>query len=71
MAWEVPAESNRDKLPRLQRQDALGLFAPHKLHIPSKERGACGYHATGPRLSRSATNTVSCPEPAEELFHLS
>jgi hypothetical protein len=28
MAWEVPAESNRDKLPRLQRQDALGLFAP-------------------------------------------
>ena len=38
MAGEVPAESNRDKLRRLQRQDALGLFAAHKLQIPSKER---------------------------------
>jgi hypothetical protein len=28
MAWEVPAESNRDELPRLRRHDALGLFAP-------------------------------------------
>jgi hypothetical protein len=38
MAGEVPAESNRDKLRRLQRRDALGLFAAHKLQIPSKER---------------------------------
>jgi hypothetical protein len=38
MAREVPVESNRDKLRRLQRQDALGLFAAHKLQIPSKER---------------------------------
>jgi hypothetical protein len=38
MAAEVPAESNRDKLRRLQRRDVLGLFAAHKLQIPSKER---------------------------------
>ena len=37
-AREVPAKSNRDKMRRLQRQDALGLFAAHKLQIPSKER---------------------------------
>ena len=38
MGAEVSAESNRDKLRRLQRRDALGLFAAHKLQIPSKER---------------------------------
>lgn len=38
MAGEVSAERNRDKLRRLQRRDALGLFAAHKLQIPSKER---------------------------------
>jgi hypothetical protein len=38
MAGEVPAESNRDKLSRLQRRDALGLFAAYKLQIPSQER---------------------------------
>jgi hypothetical protein len=38
VAREVPAKSNRDKMRRLQRQDALGLFAAHKLQIPSKER---------------------------------
>ena len=38
MAGEVSGESNRDKLRRLQRRDALGLFAAHKLQIPSKER---------------------------------
>lgn len=38
MAAESSAESNRDKLRRLQRRDALGLFAAHKLQIPSKER---------------------------------
>jgi len=48
MAWKFPPKATVTKLPRLQRQDALGL-SPHKLHIPSKERGACGYHATGPR----------------------
>jgi hypothetical protein len=37
MAREVPAKSNRDTMRRLQRQDALGLFAAHKLQIPSKE----------------------------------
>jgi hypothetical protein len=38
MAGEVSAKSNRDELRRLQRRDALGLFAAHKLQIPSKER---------------------------------
>jgi hypothetical protein len=38
MAEQVPAESNRDKLRRLQRRDVLGLFAAHKLQIPTKER---------------------------------
>jgi hypothetical protein len=38
MAAKVAAESNRDKLRQLQRRDAMGLFAAHKLQIPSKER---------------------------------
>ena len=38
MAGEVSAAKNRDKLRRLQRRDALGLFAANKLQIPSQER---------------------------------
>jgi hypothetical protein len=38
MAGEVSAASDRDKLRRLQRRDALGLFAAHKLQLPSRER---------------------------------